>query len=542
MISALILALVGYVGWHLWRITPQGWKWVSVGVFVLWMASLFIGYAIIDRIPMGAASVLYEVGNTWLIAFLYLLLIFIVADVATLCHILPKTFLKDSFAGLGTVVGIVALILTLGGIHYHHKYREEQTVATTKPLEKPLTIVLASDLHIGYHNRKPELARWVDLINAENPDLVLFGGDVIDLSLRPVFEGNYAEIFHRVEAPMMAVLGNHEFYRDLDRAEQFFKDAGILLLKDSVAHFKGVDVIGRTDRTSPKRAALADLANGVERFTLVLDHQPFHLEEAEQAGIDFQFSGHTHRGQVWPLSWITDAMYEKAWGHHRRGSTQYYVSSGLGIWGAKIRVGTRSEYLVLHLTQGTSVPASCNPSIVDSVAVRSAVAAQMESYPESRLQDLYKSFFQDRFGPGHIIKDRQSALDYILSELAAADTLMGPAMEPCGWQGNYVRVNLSVVADGQMTADELTDALMASAKEVNEEDIKQWKTEWAEILAIIEREYPDIPDLKEDKARIDEMLASGQYAYHHSAEYNAAYHPHYRIIASELVDFISGEK
>lgn len=349
-VSALIIALASYVGWHLWRIAPQGWKWVAVSVFVLWMASLFVGYAVNDRIPMKAASTLYEIGNTWIIAFLYLILLFIVADVAELCHILPKTLLKDSAAGLGTVVGIVAVVLSLGSIHYHHKYREEQTVTTDKPLEKPLTIVLASDLHIGYHNRKPELARWIDMINAEKPDLVLFGGDVIDLSLRPVVEGNFAEEFHRVEAPMMTVLGNHEFYSDVIRAEQFLNDAGILLLKDSVAHFKGVDIIGRNDRTSPGRVRLSDLATGLEGFTIVLDHQPYNLEEAEAAGIDFQFSGHTHRGQVWPLSWITDAMYEKAWGHHRRGHTQYYISSGLGIWGAKIRIGTRSEYLVLHIT------------------------------------------------------------------------------------------------------------------------------------------------------------------------------------------------
>ena len=178
---------------------------------------------------------------------------------------------------------------------------------------------------------------------------------------------------------------------------------------------------------------------------------------------------------------------------------------------------------------------ACDRKIVDVEAVKAAVATQLESFPESRLQDLYKSFFQDRFGPGHIISDRQSALDYILSEWATADTLMGPRTETCGWQGNYVRVNLSVLADSLMTAEELTDALMASAKEVKEEDIQAWKAEWAEILAIIEKEYPDIPDLQQDKVRIDELLASGQYAYHHSAAYNAAYHPHYRIIASELI-------
>jgi len=75
-----------------------------------------------------------------------------------------------------------------------------------------------------------------------------------------------------------------------------------------------------------------------------------HLEEAQEAGIDFQFSGHTHHGQAWPISWVTDAIFEKAWGPYEKGHTQYYISSGLGIWGPKIRIGSRSEYLVLHIT------------------------------------------------------------------------------------------------------------------------------------------------------------------------------------------------
>lgn len=181
--------------------------------------------------------------------------------------------------------------------------------------------------------------------------------------------------------------------------------------------------------------------------------------------------------------------------------------------------------------------ASCKQGMVDSAAVKAAVSTQLETYPESRLQDLYKSFFQDRFGPGHIIRDRQSALEYILSEIAEADTLAGARTEPCGWQGNYIRVNLSVITDGLISAEELTNALMASAKEVKPEDIEHWKDEWAEIVAIIEKDHPDIPDLAEDKSKIEELLSSGQYAYHHSAAYEAAYHPHYRIIASSVLDF-----
>lgn len=348
-ILALVFALTGYVSWHLWRIAPPGWKLAVTGLFLLWMASMFAGFAYTERVPVKLATVLYEVGNTWMIAFLYLLLVFIVADIASLCHLLPKTLLKDSTAGLLGAIGIVALIMTLGAIHYPHKYREELALTTDKPLEKPLTVVLASDLHIGYHNRRAELARWVDLINAEKPDLVLIGGDIIDRSLRPVMEGHYEEEFRRLEAPVWTVLGNHESYAGLAQAEQFFQAAGIRVLKDSVAHFKGVDVIGRKDRSARSRAALQELTEGLEGFTILLDHQPNQLEEAEQAGIDFQFSGHTHRGQVWPVSWATDLMFEKSWGHYRKGDTRYYISSGLGLWGAKIRVGTRSEYLVLKL-------------------------------------------------------------------------------------------------------------------------------------------------------------------------------------------------
>ena len=129
----------------------------------------------------------------------------------------------------------------------------------------------------------------MDLINAVNPDLVLFCGDIVDLHLRPVLEGDFADEFHRLTAPAFAVLGNHEYYGDVDGAEAFFEAAGIRLLKDASADFAGIRVIGRNDRSYPCRPALWEITDTTERFTLLLDHQPSHLEEAEEAGIDFQY-------------------------------------------------------------------------------------------------------------------------------------------------------------------------------------------------------------------------------------------------------------
>ena len=347
----VVLGLVAWTAWHFWLILPCSiaGKWLLTGLYLLSFLLIFPHYALERKMPLWLATATYEWGNSWMIFFLYAVLLFAVLGLGRLVHLVPASFLKDSLAGTLTVVGILALLLTYGGFHYKHKYREELEIRTEKPLDKPLTLVLASDLHVGYHNRKAELDRWVRLINAEKPDLVLFGGDIIDRSLRPVREGHMEEEFQRIEAPVYACLGNHEYISGENGSEDFYALAGIHLLRDSSVVAKGIRLIGRDDRSNPRRAALSELAPADTLFTLLLDHQPHHLEEAQLSGVDFQFSGHTHHGQVWPLNWVTDAIFENAFGASRRGDTQYYVSSGLGIWGGKFRIGTRSEYIVLHL-------------------------------------------------------------------------------------------------------------------------------------------------------------------------------------------------
>ncbi len=346
-----VLGLVAWTGWHFWLILPfsKAAKWLFTGLYLFSFLVIFLHYGLGDKMPLWMATATYEWGNSWMIFFFYAVLLFAILGLGKLVHLVPAAFLKDSVAGSVTVLGILTALLTYGGIHYHHKYCEVMEIRTEKPLEKPLTVVLASDLHVGYHNRKAELSRWVDMINAQNPDLVLIAGDIVDTSLRPVRESRYEEEFLRISAPVYACLGNHEYIGGEEGSEAFYRKADIHLLRDAGAVAEGIRIIGRDDRSHPNRAPLSKLAPSDSLFTILLDHQPYHLEEAQEAGIDFQFSGHTHHGQVWPLSLVTDVLYEKAFGAHRRGHTQYYISSGLGIWGGKFRIGTRSEYLLLRI-------------------------------------------------------------------------------------------------------------------------------------------------------------------------------------------------
>ena len=351
LILIVLLGCVAWTAWRFWQILPfPAWgKAVAVAAYVFSFLVIFPHFMLGDRMPMWLATATYVLGTSWMIFFAYALMLFALLSLGRVLGLVPATFLKDSAAGTGLVLGLLVLILVCGHVQYRHKHRETIDIQTEKPLERPLRIVLASDLHAGYGIRAKELGRWVDLINAEQPDLVLFGGDILDGALRPVREGRFAEVFRRIEAPVYACPGNHEYISGIGGAEGFFADAGIRLLRDEVAAACGIRLVGRDDRASRSRTPLSQLAPPDSLFTLLLDHQPFHLEEAEAAGIDFQFSGHTHHGQIWPGNWITDAMYEKAYGSHRRGSTLYYISSGLGLWGGKFRIGTRSEYLLLTL-------------------------------------------------------------------------------------------------------------------------------------------------------------------------------------------------
>lgn len=354
MILLLPLLGIAYIGWHVWTLVPLSRLWrmglIAFGVLSFLLLFLNLG-RVIDRMPLSLARVCYDIGDSSIIVLLYLVMIFLVLDLGKLVHLIPREWLYHNFYTTAIITVGVFVLFLVGNIKYRHKVRVPLQLTTSKPLAKPLRLVMLSDLHLGYHNPKAELHRWVDMINAEKPDYVLIAGDIIDISVRPLIEENMAEEFKRIQAPVYACLGNHEYYTGEPLAQQFYKDAGINLLRDTSVVVGDLCIIGRDDRTNSHRKAGAKLFAEADhsKYTIVLDHQPYYLEQAERAGIDFQLSGHTHRGQVWPISWITDYMYECAYGEHQRGNTRYYVSSGMGIWGGKYRIGTQSEYVVAEL-------------------------------------------------------------------------------------------------------------------------------------------------------------------------------------------------
>jgi len=353
-----------YVFFRLWQIMPPSLigRIIFIVIAVFLIASPFVSMLAGSSFPIPVASFMYKVGTSWLIAFMYLLLTFVVLDILRITHLLPlEKFMFNSWTGLAVLALGLTTLLSIGYYRYIHKDRVELNLPLDKQIagSGSLKIVAASDLHLGYSIGKKELEDWVELINKENPDIVLIAGDITDNNVLPLYEEDMGPVFSRIKSKYgtFVIPGNHEYIAGESNAEAFLRSTGVTFLKDSVVLVdNSFYIAGRDDKSNPDRKSIEQLTATLDKTKpmILLDHQPYHLEEAEQNHIDLQISGHTHKGQVWPISLVTKALFELDHGYKKKGNTHYYVSSGLGIWGGKFRIGSRSEYIVINLQGGSN--------------------------------------------------------------------------------------------------------------------------------------------------------------------------------------------
>lgn len=163
---------------------------------------------------------------------------------------------------------------------------------------------------------------------------------------------------------------------------------------------------------------------------------------------------------------------------------------------------------------------------------------QMETYPESRLLDIYKSCFQDYMGAEHLVTDSERVKAYLDEELATTtlDELMPWYYEPCGIDSNYYRVSIRAIKENIISEEMLLDAFVRSANSVERPSVESWRNRWHVIIGTIDQMQLDLPLYEEDKQFIDSILSAGKYAISHSPEYREAYHPHYRIVIRRIFE------
>jgi hypothetical protein len=178
------------------------------------------------------------------------------------------------------------------------------------------------------------------------------------------------------------------------------------------------------------------------------------------------------------------------------------------------------------------------PYMLPAQDIRGFVSRQMETYPESRLLDIYKSCFQDYMGAEHLVSDRQRVKAYLDEELqtTSLDDLMPWYYESCGVNGQYIRVSIRAIKENLITEDLLLDAFIRSANSEKRPSVESWRDEWHKIIGTIDQMELGLSRSGQDRAFIDSILTVGKYAISHSPEYREAYRLHYRIVEKGIFE------
>jgi predicted MPP superfamily phosphohydrolase len=363
----IVFSVYGLINYYILRrglsVVPESYKtiFLVIGVFVV---VSFIAGRFLERVWISFFSdVLIWVGSFWIAFMFYFFLSLVIIDLFRFANFLIPFFPSfittniEKTKRMTALVVLVFVIITVAGGYINTRTINTRTfkfkINKHAGELSSLNIVMASDLHLGTILGKSLLNDLVDKINALKPDIILLAGDIIDENINPVIKNNVGEELVRLKSKygVFAITGNHEYIGGVETAVQYLTAHGINVLRDRYEKVAGsFYIVGREDRSirqfaGKQRKNLKGLLTGIDKSfpIIMMDHQPFGLNEAFENGIDLQLSGHTHNGQLWPINFIIEKIYDLAWGYEVRRDTHYYVSCGVGGWGPPIRTGSRPE-------------------------------------------------------------------------------------------------------------------------------------------------------------------------------------------------------
>ena len=324
--------------------------------FILSRMLLFIDTPLLSKIT-------FTLTGVWLAAMLYFFLTAVCVDLIRLAdyffHFLPD-LTPYKFKLFSAILVAIASLLLMGNINAKNVKVNNLTLNIAKKSTlSHLKIALVSDVHFGAMIGVKDVQKMLNLIEQQNPDILLLAGDFIDEGVTRKKLNEIIPLFQQFEPKYgkIAVLGNHEYINDIEKSKQIYEQLGITLLIDSVLSIPNAfSIIGRDDksgdfRNKSQRKPLEELLNEAnpDLPLILLDHQPMQLQETARYPIDLQLSGHTHHGQMFPLNRLTSAIFEKSWGYLKINDTHFYISSGFGTWGPPIRLGSRAEIVLVEV-------------------------------------------------------------------------------------------------------------------------------------------------------------------------------------------------
>lgn len=267
--------------------------------------------------------------------------------------IMPNNRIKYFFSKIyakGLIVPVVAVLITFYGFYnaVNYKVTSYEIWINKKSSIPALEIVMVSDLHVGTSVTEKQIVRIKKIVEELSPDIFFICGDIFDHDSDEEIMKFSADTLGSITTPYGTyfVTGNHEYYLgEMSELLSYFDGTNIQVIQDEMVTIKDIYLAGRKDMTESNRAPLSDILHSADkkRPIIVLDHQPNAIDEAIENGVDLQFSGHTHNGQIFPFNYIVGLANHTHYGLHEEGEFKAVVSSGAGTWKYPIRTGSSSE-------------------------------------------------------------------------------------------------------------------------------------------------------------------------------------------------------
>ncbi|NLW10569.1 MAG: metallophosphoesterase [Clostridiaceae bacterium] len=371
IIYSLLHVYVGVRGWQAFG------SFVNMPLYVTTVAFLGLLYpAAFITLDQGRESkplpkAIAYLGYYWAAFFFYAVMAVLTIDFFRLINkvsmskleaLLPDSFPSNLPAAGISVVFFVGFLLAIGTLMARFPRVRRYTVKLAKELklDRPLKVVVLSDIHYGSLVSSADLNIMSKAVNDLEPDVVLLAGDIIDNSLDLIRKTPFSDQISKLQAKygVFGVLGNHEYANaDPDETIELFEQAGIRMLKDQTIRLAdSFYLAGRNEKRSEFSGLLGQKSPNEllgeldhELPIIMMQHQPNDLPMLELAGADVSVAGHTHRGQMFPLNLLSRKKYEHSFGYQKIGRLQNIVSSGYGTWGPPIRLGSRSEIVLLEI-------------------------------------------------------------------------------------------------------------------------------------------------------------------------------------------------
>ena len=314
-----------------------------VTILIIIFTAAYPVASILESISSSASTrVIYAVSATWMgiaIVMAYTLLAY---------EIVNLIFNVPSFTA-GIIVLLVAAVISAYSIINSSYLNIKEIEILMQNLEREMKIVQISDTHIGPIRNSGFMKEIVKKTDALNPDLVLITGDLVEgtVGLHP----SMFDSINKLKAKIFFITGNHDMYEGLESVFEVLKTTNINILRDEVVEFEGLQIVGVNYSTHRNhlKTVLPELNIDKSKPSLLMYHVPVEVESANEAGIDLQLSGHTHKGQIFPLNFLGKLVFPYFNGLYNYNGTQLYVSPGTGTWGPPMRSGSRSEITLINL-------------------------------------------------------------------------------------------------------------------------------------------------------------------------------------------------